>query len=306
MRAISLLVLATLTIVALACGPGAAPPGANPQPSPPTSSTGLRYGFQVDYGNDYQRAFKLTRDANFGWAKVQVRWADWEKSKGSIDWSYMDQVVDAATAQGLNLLISITTTPMWARPSGSSTDVDGPPSDSKTFADFLKALAGRYKGKVGAYEVWNEQNLSREWGGPGKVDSAGYVTMLKAAYPAIKGADKDAIVVTGALTPSGDVAIPEQGGELARDDVEYFRDMYRSGIKGSFDAVGVHPGGFNNAPDLDPKDPAVLNRSGGFHGHRSFYFRNFERYREVMVEQGDQDKQLWFTEFGWASGQAGA
>ena len=45
--------------------------------------------------------------------------------------------------------------------------------------------------------------------------------------------------------------------------------------------------------------------SNAFHGHRSFYFRNFERYREVMVEQGDQDKQLWFTEFGWASGQAG-
>src|SRR2546428_9480729 len=105
--------LSILAVLLLACGPGAAPPGASPQPSsqpsgspavqPPTSSTGLRYGFQVDYGNDYQRAFKLARDANFGWAKLQIRWADWEKSKGAIDWSYLDQVVDAAGAQGLKV-----------------------------------------------------------------------------------------------------------------------------------------------------------------------------------------------------------
>jgi len=98
--------------------------------------------------------------------------------------------------------------------------------------------------------------------------------------------------------------VPEMGGQLAVDDVEYFREMYQAGMKGYFDGAGVHPSGFNNSPELDPKNSNVLNRPGRFHGHRSFYFRNFELYREVMVEQGDRDKQLWFTEFGWASGEA--
>lgn len=288
-----------------ACGAPALAPSETGTPASPTTSS-LRHGFQIDYGNDYQRALKLTREAGFRWAKLQVRWADYEPTRGKTDFAYLDQVVDGAQAQQLKLLFSVTVAPQWARPPGSDLSVDGPPADPKTYASFVETLAKRYKGKVGAYEIWNEQNLSREWGGPGKVNAGEYVALLKAAHGAIKGADKDALVISGAPTPSGEVAIPEMGGHLASDDVEYFRQMYQAGMKGYFDGVGVHPSGFNNAPELDPKDPNVLNRPGGFHNHRSFYFRNFEAYRGVMVEQGDQSKQLWFTEFGWASGgQAG-
>ena len=31
--------------------------------------------------------------------------------------------------------------------------------------DFVYAVADRYKGRIRAYEVWNEPNLAREWGG---------------------------------------------------------------------------------------------------------------------------------------------
>ena len=69
--------------------------------------------------------------------------------------------------------------------------------------------------------------------------------------------------------------------------------------------MAAHPSGFNSSPLADPSDPATLARDGGFRSHRSFYFRNFEYYRRVMVRNGDAAKQLWFTEFGWASGEAG-
>ena len=294
--------VALLFLSVLACNPAPATPAS----SPPGSRDGLRHGFQVDYGNDYQRAFRLTREAGFGWAKLQVRWADWETARGKSDFAYLDQVVENAASQRLKLLFSVTTTPHWARPPGADMSVDGPPADPKTFAQFLGALASRYKGKVAAYEVWNEQNLSREWGGPGKMNAAEYVALLKSAYESIKAADRDALVLTGALTPSGEVTVPEMGGQLARDDIDFFKEMYQAGMKGHFDGVGVHPSGFNNAPDLDPRDSAVLDRQGTFRGHRSFYYRNFELYHEVMAQEGDREKQLWFTEFGWASGgQAG-
>jgi hypothetical protein len=199
-------------------------------------------------------------------------------------------------------MFSITTAPMWARPGGSDPSVNGPPASPETYARFVGAIAARYKGKVAAYEVWNEQNLAREWGGLGRQSPAEYVALLQVAYRTIKAADPNALVLTGALTPASSVDLGE--GYLAIDDLEYLQQMYEAGAKGSFDGVGVHPSGFNNAPGLDPRDDNVLGRDGGFHAHRSFYFRNFEFYRDVMVRQGDAAKPLWFTEFGWASGPA--
>ena len=48
-------------------------------------------------------------------------------------------------------------------------------------------------------------------------------------------------------------------------------------------------------------DPATLARDGGFRSHRSFYFRNFEYYRRVMVRNGDGHKPLWLAEVGWSA-----
>jgi len=125
------------------------------------------------------------------------------------------------------------------------------------------------------------------------------VTLLRAAYGAIKAADPGALVITGAPTPAGTVNI--NGQLLAIDDLDYFRQMYAAGMKGYFDGVGVHPSGYNNPPDdfvgqLSPK-PRTWNGTT----HPSFFFRRFEQYYQVMVENGDAGKKLWFTEFGWAS-----
>jgi hypothetical protein len=159
-------------------------------------------------------------------------------------------------------------------------------------------MAERYRGRVHAYEVWNEQNLAREWGGVGRPNAVEYVRLLAAAYDAIKAADPDVAVVAGALTPAGDVDVGE--GILARDDRAFLRVMYRAGLAPVSDAIGVHPSGFNNPPDDDPQHNS--KSASEFKGHWSFYYRNFENYRAVMEEFGDTAKQLWFTEFGWASG----
>ncbi|HEX9075115.1 MAG TPA: hypothetical protein VF932_05020, partial [Anaerolineae bacterium] len=73
--------------------------------------------------------------------------------------------------------------------------------------------------------------------------------------------------------------------------------LYQNGLKDYSDAVGAHPSGFANAADVPPGTP---NAIGQFQGHRSFYFRGtMEAYRQVMVQYGDANKQIWPTEFGW-------
>jgi len=162
------------------------------------------------------------------------------------------------------------------------------------------AIAARHAGKVAAYEIWNEENLGREWGGPGRQNPNQYVALLRASYSAIKARDSGATVLVGAMTPAGTVDLGE--GALAVDDIDYLQQLYGAGMRGYFDAVAAHPSGFNSSALADPRDPATLGREGGFRAHRSFYFRNFEFYRDVMVRNGDAAKQIWFTEFGWATG----
>ena len=184
--------------------------------------------------------------------------------------------------------------PDWARPGNTDRSVEGPPADPQTYADYVAAFAAHNKGKVKAIEVWNEQNLWYEWGHE-PLNAGRYVELLCRAYRAIKAADPGMAVIAGAMTPTG-----VNDGSTAIDDVVYLQQMYAAGAKNCFDGVGAHPSGYNNPPDAkfgynNPAEPSFKN-------HPSFFFRDtMERYRAVMVANGDAGKRVWPTEFGWAS-----
>ena len=234
----------------------------------------------------------------FGWIKQQVEWFRYNPGPGQYDWAPLDRIVDGANAQGINVLFSVVKSPKWAEPPGYTDP--GPPADPNTYGDFMRAMATRYKGRVKAYEIWNEQNLHYEWGGPGRLNAGAYVELLKVAYNAIKSVDPGAVVVAGALTPTGG-----DGGYKAIDDGVYLEQMYQAGLARYCDAVGVHPSGYNLPPDADWRtydDPTAIFRGFSDNRHPSWCFRGtMERYRNIMVKYGDGGKRLWPTEFGWAT-----
>lgn len=245
------------------------------------------------YFQDKSRIYGMVQAAGFGWTKQQVRWADVEAVQGSPDWTELDDMVNQAAANNVQLLFSIVTSPSWSRADGA---INGPPDDAANFANFLTQMATRYAGQVGAYEVWNEQNLSREWGGA-PLSAGDYVELLKVAYAAIKQADPAALVISGALSPTG-----LNDANVAVDDALYMQQMYgyQGGVISTVcDAVGAHAGGYNNPPDDTPQKKTV--RSNNFKGHPSFYFRRIEQLRDAMVLGGDSAKQMWVTEFGWST-----
>ena len=271
-------------------------PGGPPAPAPapaPSPGTGLRYGMQAHlYDQDQPRIMSLVRGAGFGWLKQQIRWEHVEASRGSIDWGATDAFVNSAQAQGVNLLFSVVSSPRWARADGRT---DGPPDNYQDLGNFLNALAGRYRGRVKAYEVWNEENLAREWGG-GPVNAGAYVELLKVAYTKIKQADPDAVVIAGALTPTG-VMDPNVG----IDDVVYLDQLYQyqgGVIKQYADAIGAHMAGYNNAPE-DWVDFHTVN-TPGYKSHPSFFFRRIDQLHDVMARHGD-NRQMWITEYEWGS-----
>jgi hypothetical protein len=259
----------------------------------PAHVAGLDYGMNVWLPTaDQDRTLDLLTGAGFGWARQWISWESVEPAQGSYSWDTLDKLVASAQKHNVKLMLILLRAPQWASPNG------GIPKDKQLYAKFVTAVATRYKGKIAAYEVWNEANLAGETGGT--VNAGEYVELLKAAFPAIKAADPNAIVVYGGLTPTG-----ENNPALAIDDAVYLKQSYaynNGEVKQYFDVLGVHAAGTLNPPDtLFPDKPGP---GPGFFDNRSFYFRRAEDLRKVMEDAGDGQKQVWITEFGWTTKNA--
>jgi Mg-chelatase subunit ChlD len=251
------------------------------------------YGIHADPRGDTATNINHLKTLGFNWVRFQISWKEVEARPGDYKWALWDDVIRAYTHNGVKILLNISKAPNWARPTDDDKTVEGFPADPAQYAEFVAQVAGRYAGQVQAIEIWDEENLYYKTGGEGRVDPAAYTELLKQAYSAIKAVDPDIIVVSGGLTPTG--APPP----FAMDDTQYLQQMYAQGARDYFDALGVHLPGFANPPDANYSG-GDYDRTRGYDDHRSFFFRNSaEAYRQVMVENGDQAKLLWVTEFGW-------
>ncbi len=278
------------------------PPTPTPSPTPdplfPMRTTHFSYGINAHlfYPEVVWRSqddvMEYVKDLGVEWERQQIYWSDLEPAKGEYIWDEMDEVVDAVGRSYRKLLVSIVRSPSWATADGGY----GMPANPDDLGNFLYAMATRYAGRIHAYEIWNEQNYAVE--NDGYVQGPGrYVELLKVAYVRIKEADPYAFVLLGPLTPTG-VNDPA----IAIDDIAYLRQMYEYNggeVRGYFDVLAAHVAGVHNPPDtLWPDNPGP---GPGWVDHPTFYFRHVENIRRVMEEYGDGDKQIWITEFGWAS-----
>jgi LysM repeat protein len=269
-------------------------PLAPTEPMPTAAPQGFDYGVEAFFGSEYVTSV-AQQIALLGmhWAKVRVSWRAVEAVRGAPDFAALDEIVSALESRKLSILLTISDAPDWAR---SNTVENGPPDNFADFATFMNTLAGRYAGRVRAYEIWNEPNLRREWNNPlHPISAAAYADLLRAAYGAVKAADANATVVSAGLAPTG-----FDDGVNAVDDRKYLAQLYAAGLAAISDAVGAHPFGFGNPPDLVCCDapPGVESH----YGHPSFYFLDtLNDYHEIMLENDDADTLIWVTAFGWGT-----
>ncbi|HUS14046.1 MAG TPA: hypothetical protein VM536_03415 [Chloroflexia bacterium] len=269
----------------------ALPAGYPPAPAGPFLSgphTGV--GLIVDmYYKDHDRILDAVEDVGATWVKQQIQWRDIEGSPGAQAWAELDSIVADTAARGIHLMISVVKAPAWANGGGN-----GYPKDPATLGNFMRALAAHYRGRVQAYEIWNEQNLIGE---SGDLNPAHYAVLLKAGYLGVKAGDPAAVVVSGALTPTG---LYDQS--LAMEDTWYLDQLYQwnnGELRKYYDVLGAHPYGYNNPPDtMWPDKPS---NAAAFTNHGQFYYRRIEQQRQVMEKYGDGGKQIWLTEYGWCS-----
>lgn len=213
------------------------------------------------------------------WVRVAISWCSIQSSgPTTYNWTAYDKVVNAAKAHGLYVLAQIGCTPSWAN-GGQAWDYPPNSANMGAWANFTAQVVKHYSPLgVKDYEIWNEPNNTYFF--MPAPNAATYVTMLKAAYTAIKQADANAIVVTGGI---GYVSSTDPG------PTSYLQSLYADGAKGYFDVVGWHP-----YPYSWPALPSNSETGWSYmvQGH------------SIMAANGDGAKPIWATEYGYPSAGA--
>ena len=207
--------------------------------------------------------------AAFYWRTMQPRQGE------PIDFAETDRLVASAARARLRVFPTIFRAPAWA--TGGDQREGAVPRDPATYANFVAEVVRRY-GRGGSFwatagvpvvpifswQVWNEPDIGRYWQGTPWAPT--YVPLLRAAGPAIKGADPQAQVVAAGLTN-------ESWNDL--------RKLYDAGAKGLFDAAAIHP--FSRRPTNVVKIVRLARR--------------------VMRQHGEAGKPLILSEISWSSGK---
>lgn len=227
-----------------------------------------------------KRTLEMVREMGASWIVEYFPWGYYEPRKGDYQWSHPDMVVDHAVAQGLTVVARIDFVPQWGRPEDTTYRY----LDAQHYADygdFVYAFVSHFRGRVTHYIIWNEPNLSFEWGYR-PVDPEGYTELLKIAYGRAKEADPDAVVLAAGLAPT----LAPPGSEMGMNDLIYLQRMYDAGAGDFFDMMAVHAYGWTFPAD-DPPDPEIVN------------FARANLTYEVMARNGDGHKACMITEAGW-------
>jgi hypothetical protein len=204
--------------------------------------------------------------SGMNWVKFQHKWGNGDTPNA------VAGRIQQAHANGFKVLLSI--------PGGDHSSID-----YQAYASFVGGVAAL---GPDAIEIWNEQNIDREWPS-GQIDPAAYVTnMLAPAYNAIKSANPNVMVISGAPAPTG--FFGGCGGGGCNDDL-YMSGMAAAGAASYMDCIGIHYNEGIISPTQTSGDPRNAHYTRYFWGMVNTYWNAFGGSRP-----------LCFTELGYLSG----
>ncbi len=251
-----------------------------------------------------EEAMRLIAAAGIKWIRQEFTWEDIEiHGKGDFEdrrheppksaWDKYDHIVDLAEKYDINIMARLSNPPAWTRALTNTVGTFAPPDNLADYGDFVETVARRYRGRIPAYQIWNEPNIYPEWG-EYPISAEAYTALLKEGYTRVKAVDPDAIVVMGALAATIELdrsrrydanGWPISPGGLS--DVLFLQQMYDAGAAPYFDVLAMQGYGLWSGPTDRRMQPRVLNFS------RPLYIR------DVMVRNGDAHKAIWLSELGW-------
>ncbi|MCL2764389.1 MAG: hypothetical protein FWD40_03815 [Treponema sp.] len=190
--------------------------------------------------------YELLNELGAVWCLHTFYWEFMETKKGEFDFLWSDLFVDLAKSQGKKVIAVVGYETPWIFPEGKRKRYI-PKENVPDFLNFLEITVNRYKGKVDAWQIWNEPNWIY-WKGPNKE----FYELIRLSNQRIRETDPDAYIV---------------GGGFWRNPKNFIREMHRAGAFENIDAVSFHPyattpRGSTNIYDDFVKLMAELNFTG--------------------------------------------
>jgi len=160
---------------------------------------------------------RVLRMIQVGWIRERFSWGAVERRKGEFKWGVYDKVARVFSMHGIRVYQIFHDSPAWSRRGrrGSRN-----PEDLRDVYSFAKEAGAHYKGKVIAWEVWNEPDIGF-W--PDLSDT--FSGVQKAAYLGFKRADRNLRVLLASFCR----------GRSPFDD-----HLFAAGIRRYFDIFNWH------------------------------------------------------------------
>jgi hypothetical protein len=173
---------------------------------------------------------------------------------------FMDRIVEFYTQHGVRTMPILCYSSAW---SGGTPPIE--PEERARFAEFVYRTVRRYRGRITAWEIWNEPNIPTFW--KPQPSAEAYSLLLQEAYSAAKAADPSCTVV---------------GGATCMADLNYIQDLHRFSAWNSMDVLSIHP----------------YSMGGTAHQQR------LETILDILQELNratKRPKPIWITEIGWTA-----
>lgn len=155
--------------------------------------------------------------------RADFHWRDIQPNPDTWDFSRYDRYVDTAAKHGVKVLalLAFDNNAVERDPVGKTRDKYIAPSDIPLFEEYVRRVVKHFKGRVSAFEIWNEPSLDRFWTGT----PAEFYELAKRTASAVRSVDPDATIVGTAMHAPFGVWTPHQTPGLfaygAMDQVDH-------------------------------------------------------------------------------------
>jgi LysM repeat protein len=259
--------------------------GSSPTPIPPSPIPSQDFGLGAQTNNLAHKA--EMEQSGMTWVKIQHKW------KPGDDPALLNSFIQDAHQNNFKILLSIT----GATPYPAANGID-----FNAYANFVAGVAAL---GPDAIEIWNEMNIDFEWPA-GQISPATYVNSLLApSYKAIKAANSNVMVISGALAPTG-----FDNTQNAWADDRYLAGMRSAGAANFADCIGVHHNAGATSPTVSSGHPAGTHYSWYFQPMLNLYYNTFGGARQLCFTEIGYLSPEGFdglpANFGWASGTSEA
>jgi hypothetical protein len=174
------------------------------------------------------------------WILATFYWSDIERERGKIDFSHYDSYVDNGRKAGKKIIAVLAYDVPWLFPDGKQRRYIAP-ENIPLFLNFVEKTVEHFRGRVDAWEIWNEPNFMF-WKGSDKE----FFELAKLTARKIRETDPHANIL---------------GGAFWRVPKKFIRDMFRAGAFENVDGLAFHPYALNpgGAVKLYDKFTSVLS-----------------------------------------------